>query len=122
MEREPNLTFEDFKQAGMSEDEAKEMAGYSEQGLVSEVQRNFTGTVYRIEHIDGGVIGEYETDEDGNVFVPLKPGVYKMKQIAAADGFTIDKTTKVITIRAKQVTNVDFHSNQYERIFLRRVS
>ena len=69
---------------------------------------------------DGGKIGDYVTDENGEIFVTgLQAGVnYTIREIATLPGYVLDETPKQITLEANKVTTVQFENKAKSPVYI----
>jgi uncharacterized repeat protein (TIGR01451 family) len=66
---------------------------------------------FRIVRANGEVIGDYVSDKDGLVIVPLlSPGWYKCFETRAPDGYLLDDTPKDFQITNNQFVRLDFEN------------
>ena len=78
------------------------------------------GVTFEVRVTDGGKIGDYVTDENGEIFVTgLQAGVnYTIKEIATLPGYVLDETPKQITLEANKVTTVQFENKAKSPVYI----
>ena len=79
------------------------------------------GVTFRIEKPDGGLIGEYTTDEQGQIFVSLEPQTVVVREISAPDGYSVDSTPRTVEIKANDVTTITYKNERLNGIRIRKV-
>ena len=78
------------------------------------------GVTFEVRVTDGGKIGDYVTDENGEIFVTgLQAGVnYTIREIATLPGYVLDETPKQITLEANKVTTVQFENKAKSPVYI----
>ena len=76
---------------------------------------------FRISKVNGEVIGEYTTDENGEIFVELEPQTIRIQEIKAPSGYKIDTTSKTVEIKANEITTVTFENERLGGITIYKV-
>lgn len=79
------------------------------------------GVTFRIEKPDGGLIGEYTTDEQGQIFVSLEPQIVVVREISAPEGYSVDSTPRTVEIKANDITTLTYKDERLNGIRIRKV-
>lgn len=79
------------------------------------------GVTFRIEKPDGGLIGEYTTDEQGQIFVSLEPQTVVVREISAPEGYSVDSTPRTVEIKANDITTLTYKDERLNGIRIRKV-
>ena len=79
------------------------------------------GVKFRITRVDGGLIGEYTTGQDGSVFVPLEPQTVIVTEVSVPEGYSIDSTPRTIDVKANEPTAVSYENERLSGIRIRKV-
>lgn len=79
------------------------------------------GVTFRIEKPDGGLIGEYITDEQGQIFVSLEPQTVVVREISAPEGYSVDSTPRTVEIKANDITTLTYKDERLNGIRIRKV-
>ena len=77
-----------------------------------ETNEPLAGATFLITKPGGDVIGEYTTDDGGEIFVELEPQTVVITEIKAPDGYVIDNTRRTIDIKANEVTEIKFSNTK----------
>lgn len=74
------------------------------------------GVKYQITKLSGEVVGTYTSDAQGLIYVTLEPGTYVVTQKSVPDGYTLDSTSRNVTVVANKVTVEEFVLTQLSSI------
>ena len=67
----------------------------------------------KVTTVDDTFIGEYRTDETGTIVVPnLKAGTYKVQEIKAPNGYVLDNTVKLISLKQGEPQKVEIFNSK----------
>ena len=75
-----------------------------------------SGVKYQITKLSGENVGTYTSDAQGLIYVTLEPGTYVVTQISVPDGYTLDSTSRNVTVVANKVTVEEFVLTQLSSI------
>lgn len=83
--------------------------------------RGVAGAVFDVYHADGGFIGRYTTDSQGEALVrPIEPGHYIVQEMSAPDGYELTcKNEKTVTVEAGRINRVTFEDLAYGSLIVR---
>ena len=88
---------------------------------VTQTGKALKGVTFRIEKPDGGLIGEYTTDEQGQIFVSLEPQTVVVREISAPEGYSVDSTPRTVEIKANDITTLTYKDERLNGIRIRKV-
>ncbi len=88
---------------------------------VTQTGKALKGVTFRIEKPDGGLIGEYTTDEQGQIFVSLEPQIVVVREISAPEGYSVDSTPRTVEIKANDITTLTYKDERLNGIRIRKV-
>ena len=88
---------------------------------VTQTGKALKGVTFRIEKPDGGLIGEYITDEQGQIFVSLEPQIVVVREISAPEGYSVDSTPRTVEIKANDITTLTYKDERLNGIRIRKV-
>lgn len=88
---------------------------------VTQTGKALKGVTFRIEKPDGGLIGEYITDEQGQIFVSLEPQTVVVREISAPEGYSVDSTPRTVEIKANDITTLTYKDERLNGIRIRKV-
>ncbi len=88
---------------------------------VTQTGKTLKGVTFRIEKPDGGLIGEYTTDEQGQIFVSLEPQTVVVREISAPEGYSVDSTPRTVEIKANDITPLAYKDERLNGIRIRKV-
>ena len=82
------------------------------------------GVTFELRVTDGQKIGDFVTDENGEILVTgLQAGVnYTIKEIATLPGYILDETPKQITLEANKVTTVQFENKAKSPVYVLKLN
>ena len=89
---------------------------------VTQTGKALKGVTFRIEKPDGGLIGEYTTDEQGQIFVSLEPQTVVVREISAPEGYSVDSTPRTVEIKANDITTLTYKDERLNGIRIRKVA
>ena len=78
------------------------------------------GVTFEVRVTDGAKIGDYVTDENGEILVTgLQAGTnYTIKEVATLPGYVLDETPKQITLEANKITTVQFENKAKSPVYI----
>ena len=78
------------------------------------------GVTFEVRVTDGQKIGDYTTDENGEIFITnLSAGTnYTIKETATLPGYILDETPKQVTLKENEVTTVQFENKAKSPIYI----
>ena len=84
------------------------------------------GAVFQVEKVCGIepciIIGQYTTDEYGKATTePLTPGIYRVKEISAPNGFIKDEEVHEVCVKAGQFNNVIIENQPAATLIARKI-
>lgn len=97
------------------------VAGLKIVKTVEQTGEPLEGVTFRIEKPDGGLIGEYITDEQGQIFVSLEPQIVVVREISAPEGYSVDSTPRTVEIKANDITTLTYKDERLNGIRIRKV-
>lgn len=97
------------------------VAGLKIVKTVEQTGEPLEGVTFRIEKPDGGLIGEYTTDEQGQIFVSLEPQTVVVREISAPEGYSVDSTPRTVEIKANDITTLTYKDERLNGIRIRKV-
>lgn len=97
------------------------VAGLKIVKTVEQTGEPLEGVTFRIEKPDGGLIGEYITDEQGQIFVSLEPQTVVVREISAPEGYSVDSTPRTVEIKANDITTLTYKDERLNGIRIRKV-
>ena len=97
------------------------VAGLKIVKTVEQTGNPLEGVTFRIEKPDGGLIGEYITDEQGQIFVSLEPQTVVVREISAPEGYSVDSTPRTVEIKANDITTLTYKDERLNGIRIRKV-
>lgn len=72
-----------------------------------------SGAKFRITKANGDFVGDYTTNQAGQIAVPaLEPGQYTIFETNAPDGYLLDSTPKTVTVKDNQPVVIDFENEK----------
>lgn len=78
----------------------------------SNSNRTIAGAVFELRNHDGNVVGQYETDQNGIIYVAdLEPGDYRFVEITAAPYYQLGSTPVEFSIRFDQIAVLELHNS-----------
>ena len=82
------------------------------------------GVTFELRVTDGQKIGDFVTDENGEILVTgLQAGVnYTIREIATLPGYILDETPKQITLEANKVTTVQFENKAKSPVYVLKLN
>jgi uncharacterized surface anchored protein len=84
---------------------------YGLQVLTTDSQsgQRVSGVTYRINRLDGALVGTYTSDKDGLFFAELEPATYTVQMMSVPQGYSITETApRNVTVKADGVTTATF--------------
>ncbi|WP_418558334.1 SpaA isopeptide-forming pilin-related protein [Hominenteromicrobium sp.] len=97
------------------------VAGLKIVKTVEQTGEPLEGVTFRIEKPDGGLIGEYTTNEQGQIFVSLEPQIVVVREISAPEGYSVDSTPRTVEIKANDITTLTYKDERLNGIRIRKV-
>ena len=79
------------------------------------------GVTFRITKPDGALIGEYTTNEDGEIFVELKPQTVIVREIKVPSGYEIDNTPRTVEIKPNEITVLTYENARMGNIVIHKI-
>ena len=80
------------------------------------------GAKFRVEHMNGALVGEYTTDRYGWITIPeLTPGWYLVTELSAPDGYVVDSTPKRVQVKLGEPAIVEFTNAPLGDLVIRKV-
>ena len=78
------------------------------------------GVTFEVRVTDGAKIGDYVTDDNGEILVTgLQAGTnYTIKEVATLPGYVLDETPKQITLEANKITTVQFENKAKSPVYI----
>ena len=78
------------------------------------------GVTFEVRVTDGQKIGDYTTDENGEIFITnLFAGTnYTIKETATLPGYVLDETPKQVTLKENEVTTVQFENKAKSPVYI----
>jgi len=85
--------------------------------------QGLSGAVFRLTDADGGIIGDYVTDEQGEISIPdLAVGAYYVEEIVAPEGYLLDKNNhKDFVINTVDPVIVTFANEEMAELEVKKV-
>ena len=82
------------------------------------------GVTFELRVTDGQKIGDFVTDENGEILVTgLQAGVnYTIKEIATLPGYILDETPKQITLEANKITTIQFENKAKSPVYVLKLN
>lgn len=88
----------------------------------SKTQAPLEGAKFRVSEKGGRLIGEYTTDNQGEIVIDdLQPGWYTIEEIKAPDGYRLDNTPKDVEFVWGQFVTVEFTNELLSPIQIRKI-
>ncbi|MCI8648666.1 MAG: hypothetical protein HFG20_00895 [Anaerotruncus sp.] len=82
----------------------------------------FMGAIFRVSEKEGRLIGNFETDAQGEIVVNgLQPGWYTIEETEAPAGYAIDETPKDVEFIWGQFINVEFVNSRKAPLQVKKV-
>ena len=85
--------------------------------------QGLSGAVFRLTDADGGIIGDYVTDEQGEISIPdLAVGAYYVEEIVAPEGYLLDKNNhKDFVINTVDPVIITFANEEMAELEVKKV-
>lgn len=78
--------------------------------------------VIKVTTLDDQFIGQYTTDESGIISIKgLKPGTYKVQEIAAPEGYNLDNTVKLVHLKQNEPQKLELYNYKKAALILYKV-
>jgi uncharacterized surface anchored protein len=79
------------------------------------------GAYFRVTNIEGTLVGEYITGQDGLANVPdLIPGSYIISETKCPDGYLLDTTPKTVLVKAGGTASIEFQNDRLPGLQVRK--
>lgn len=79
------------------------------------------GVTFEIKKADGSLIGEYTTDENGEIFVKLDPMTVVVRETKAPSGYKVDSTPRTVEIKANEITQLKFENERLAGLIIQKI-
>lgn len=76
---------------------------------------------FKITKPDGALIGEYTTNEDGEIFVELEPQTVIVREIKVPSGYEMDTTPRTVEIKPNETTVLEFENDRLGSIVIHKI-
>lgn len=85
--------------------------------------QGLSGAVFRLTDADGGIIGDYVTDEQGEISIPdLAVGAYYVEEIVAPEGYLLDENNhKDFVINTVDPVIITFANEEMAELEVKKV-
>lgn len=88
---------------------------------VTQSGKPLKGVTFEIRKPDGALIGEYTTDENGEIFVDLEPQTVVVRETRVPNGYSIDSTPRTVEIKPNEVTVLYFENEKQGNIVIHKI-
>lgn len=88
---------------------------------VTQSGKPLKGVTFKITKPDGALIGEYTTNEDGEIFVELEPQTVIVRETKVPDGYQIDSTPRTIEIKPNEITVLNYENDRLGGITIYKI-
>ena len=94
--------------------------------MSSTTKEPLSDVVIRVTRTDGTVVGEsngeFRTDEEGFIKIPVEPGSYIVQEVKSKPGFLLDDTPKTIEVKGSGTYNIELFNQPLGALVIHKYS
>ncbi|WP_287826962.1 SpaA isopeptide-forming pilin-related protein [Oscillibacter sp.] len=94
--------------------------------MSSTTKEPLSDVVIRVTRTDGTVVGEsngeFRTDEEGFIKIPVEPGSYIVQEVKSKPGFLLDDTPKTIEVKGPGTYNIELFNQPLGSLVIHKYS